>query len=238
MRWLRRAAVVLVGAAIFYLVYPTILSFAAQWLDVSESPRASHFALTLPGDEQSRPFVSAALVNVGLADKALVLGTVATPSVEDEITLPSDEVTKLVLKRRGVPESQILVLHGDSDSTFSDAEIIDDFLQGQPDITIAVVTSAFHTRRARWTFRRVLGKRADQLYFVAAPTENLNPDAWWTCEKGVRIYLGEYGKFFLYLIRYGDLRAWGVLMTSILLVPAFLYWRRHRSSSQGAASIF
>jgi uncharacterized SAM-binding protein YcdF (DUF218 family) len=66
---------------------------------------------------------------------------------------------------------------------------------------VAVVTTGYHTRRARRTFRQVLGADAARVRFVAAPTDGFDETNWWRSEQGVRCYLTEYVKLGLHLLK-------------------------------------
>src|SRR5260370_27379992 len=63
-------AVALVG---LYAGRNQVLPAAARFLDVSEPVEATDFVMVLGGDLNSRPFVAAALLDVGLARKALMV---------------------------------------------------------------------------------------------------------------------------------------------------------------------
>jgi uncharacterized SAM-binding protein YcdF (DUF218 family) len=76
------------------------------------------------------------------------------------------------------------------------------FLQAEPGTTVAVVTSDFHTRRARAIFRRVLGERMERVHFVAAPTDGFGASDWWECEEGTITYLNEYAKLAFYSFKW------------------------------------
>ena len=113
-------------------------------------------------------------------------------------------MTRKVLLARGVADADILTLPGESGSTHAEAIALGRFLEENPGATVSVVTTNFHTRRARWIFRRVLGKRADGLRFVAAPTDGFDATNWWQFEAGFRTYSSEYLKLLVYVFRYSE----------------------------------
>ena len=66
---------------------------------------------------------------------------------------------------------------------------------------MVAVTSAWHTRRARWTLRRELdGVRVD-LRMAAAPDDRFDDSNWWTREAGFLAYVTEMLKFMHTLLR-------------------------------------
>lgn len=225
-RWRRRLMVLLVATGLVVLLWTArgwLLPPLARWLDVGEPPRAADFVMVLPGDQSVRPFVAASLVKVGLAQRALVPKTVAEPVVVDGILPPTHEVIRRVLVRRGVPEDRIIVLQeGETSHTHSDAVLLAAFLRDRPDARVIVVTSHYHTRRARWTFSRVLDDRAKQVCFVSAPTDRFTADNWWQCQEGLIAVGSEYLKLAYYAARYGSLCYWAFGCAAV--IAAVVIW--------------
>ena len=201
-RWQRRLAVIIIVLGLAYLLCGWWLPCVAEFLDVSEAPTTVDFVLILNGDVETRPFVAAALVNAHLARQALVTTVAPTPEAEDGLLPPEHEITHRVLLARGVPDSQITVLPGKIASTFDEAHVLAQFVDQHPGCSVAIVTNAFHTRRARWIFRRVLGGRQCQIHLVAAPRDGIRADSWWHTEAGLTAYLSEYVKLVVYWVRY------------------------------------
>ena len=139
----------------------------ATWLNVSDPRLPVDYVIPLPGGNDTRPFAAAALVRAGLADRAAILINPTTPDVSDQIVLPMHQVTQRVLRLRGVPEDDILLLRGVSESTFSDIQIIGGLIEQQPNATIAIVTSPSHTRRVRWTINQILPQFRNQVCVIA-----------------------------------------------------------------------
>ncbi len=64
-----------------------------------------------------------------------------------------------------------------------------------------MVTSAFHTARTRWTFRRVLRGTGVEVR-VAASEGGLDETNWYRSEVGIKLYLLEALKTVYYRLRY------------------------------------
>lgn len=232
-RWPLALLMLLTGA---WLGRSWLLPCPAVWLNVGETPRPCDYVMVLPGGEETRPFVAAALVRNGLARKALVPRVVGTPDTVEGITRPTHEIIRDVLVSRGVPRDDVILLGSNSASTYSDAVALGDFLRARPDATVAIVTNHYHTRRARWVFRKVLGDRATDIYMVVAPVDEYDEQNWWQSRTGVGTYLGEFGKLAGYLLWYGD--PWvfsgaGLLMAAIAY---FFYCRRCKKPGDGLPS--
>ena len=98
--------------------------------------------------------------------------------------------------------SVLMFLPGEITSTADEARELAAFLKEHKDATVAVVTSAFHTRRARMVFHKLLGDNAGRVSFVGIPCDGVDEDSWWRTPHGCAVYLSEYCKFPYYWLRY------------------------------------
>jgi uncharacterized SAM-binding protein YcdF (DUF218 family) len=99
-----------------------------------------------------------------------------------------------------VPEETIILLPGAAASTADEARALAEFLDAHPGGSVAVVTSAYHTRRARLIFGRALGERAGAVRFVGAPSDGFGATDWWRTEQGLSTYGTEYVKLGFHLL--------------------------------------
>jgi len=201
-RRLRRWGVffgILVGA---YLLRGVWCPSAARWLDVSERPRKVDVVLVLGGGADSRPFAAAALWKKGYARRVLLPAVKMSPEAAEGLMPSETEICRKVLVIRGVAPEAIEVLEGTVDSTFDEAASLSRYLDAHPNTTVAIVTTDWHTRRARTVFRKVLGERAGQIYFVGIPPDRYGADDWWKTEEGFTAYTSELLKSVYYAIRY------------------------------------
>jgi len=197
-RWLTALLIAVAVLALVYIGRRHLLPPVARWLNVAGAPRQADYVMVLPGDENVRPFVAAALVRTGHAEAVLVPTTETGPEVEDGIRPPTHEIIRRVLLHRGVPEEKIVILRAKSRHTTGDAQGLADFLEASPGASVSVVTSAYHTRRARFAFAGVLGERMDQVSFVATPNEGFSPEDWWQSPGGFVAIVGENLKLLCY----------------------------------------
>jgi uncharacterized SAM-binding protein YcdF (DUF218 family) len=187
-------AAVVVGLAAVWAARVYWLPAAARWLDVGGAPARVDYVFVLPGDENIRPFVAAALVKAGLAERALVPKNSVVPAVIDGLRPPAHEVIRQVLLQRGVPEEKITLLEGKTASTQDDILVLARFFHDHPAAHVAIVTSGYHTRRTRLIARRLLPGRQAQLWFVSAPVDTFRIDTWWRSELGFLAITSEYAK--------------------------------------------
>jgi uncharacterized SAM-binding protein YcdF (DUF218 family) len=232
-RWL--AAFVAVGGFIcLYLVRGSVLPLAARWLDVGQKPHRADCAFVLGGDAEIRPFVAAALFRVGFVRKVMVSQTVAHPAVEAGLLPPDHELTTRILVHRGVPPQDIERLGRGNRSTDDEAVALSETLRASPpEVQVLVVTSFFHTRRARWAFSRVLGPQMSQVSFVSCPMDGFQADNWWRSAQGFTMILGENLKLAYYFLRYDRTFYY---IAAFVLVLAVGYVVRNRRGASGAAT--
>jgi uncharacterized SAM-binding protein YcdF (DUF218 family) len=223
-------AATLVALAI--LGWRPLMQSAVDWLDVGTTPEPCDFVMVLGGGPTTRPLVAATLVRLGLARTVLV-PHMRRPQPGEEVFLPpEDQITPEVLLRRGVPADRVRIVGQECEHTEAEARALKECLDREPKATATVVTDAFHTRRARWIFRRVMGADAERLRFVSAPTDGFLPTSWWRTEEGIRAVLYEYLKVLAYVFYYGR----GVWWAAGVLGLAAAIWAgcRWRRRGQGA----
>jgi uncharacterized SAM-binding protein YcdF (DUF218 family) len=191
-----------VVAAMVYLSSEHVLAFFGRLLDASDSPDATDYVMVLGGGRQTRPFAAAALIKAHLAKKALVPTVRLSGDTADGIAPSEHEIIIKVLRNSGVPQQAIVQLPGDVSNTFEEAQALATFLETQPDCSVSVLTSNYHTRRASWVFRKVLGERSKQVRMVGVPTDGYSAATWWRFESGFVDYTQEYFKLAFYWMHY------------------------------------
>lgn len=117
-----------------------------------------------------------------------------------------DELIKL-----GVPRDSIQIVPGFAGSTHAEAIILKE-RANRPTVkehfptlnSLLVVTSAYHTRRARRTFQRTFADTDVKLGMEPSPDDSLNAATafWWLRPQGWRNVGGEYVKLVYYWFKY------------------------------------
>jgi len=104
------------------------------------------------------------------------------------------------LRRGGVPAERIEIIWRPVSSTHEEAARVREYAAARGLRSLTVVTSAYHARRARRTFRRVLSGSGIAVGLEAvAPGEQSPPTAtWWLGRLGWRMVAGEYVKLVYY----------------------------------------
>jgi uncharacterized SAM-binding protein YcdF (DUF218 family) len=109
------------------------------------------------------------------------------------------------LKRAGVPPERIVVLPPAVASTYDEATLLRSYAEREGVRSLLVVTSAYHSRRAWWTLRRVFRGSNVALGIKAVGhggAESPAPSRWWWHASGWRSVGGEYVKQGYYWLHY------------------------------------
>ena len=112
---------------------------------------------------------------------------------------------------QGVPPQAIATDESPVTSTYSEVVRLREFMASSPEPirSVIVVSDPYHMRRARWTYRLVLGRKV-KVQMAPVPFE-LTPykRRWWTDEASRQYVWDEYRKMVYYVARYR--LAWGPL---------------------------
>jgi uncharacterized SAM-binding protein YcdF (DUF218 family) len=117
--------------------------------------------------------------------------------------------------KEGIPPEVIAFDDSSVISTFDEAVILKAWMDQNSETvsSIIVVSDPFHMRRARWTYRKILGKDA-KISMAPVPFEqtvNLQR-MWWTDESSRSYVKEEYVKLIYYALRYqlswGKFKEW------------------------------
>jgi uncharacterized SAM-binding protein YcdF (DUF218 family) len=108
------------------------------------------------------------------------------------------------LRRAGVPAERIEVLPRVVNGTHDEAVLLREYAAAKGLRSLLVVTSAYHSRRALWTLRRVFERSGVAVGLSAPPPDGATPSpaTWWLSARGWREVAGEYLKFIYYRLHY------------------------------------
>ena len=108
------------------------------------------------------------------------------------------------LVKHGVPADRIKIAPGVAASTYDEAQLTREFAVEQGYRSVLIVTSAYHSRRALWTFRKGLDGTTTAVGLEPAPIGSNTPSTvfWWLQPQGWRMVGGEYVKLIYYWLKY------------------------------------
>jgi uncharacterized SAM-binding protein YcdF (DUF218 family) len=201
---LAAGALLLLLVSLVFAFRSQILTGFADYLIVDDKLQPSDAIFLLNSDFDTRPFRAAGLYKQGLAPVIVIARSEDTPVVDLGL-LPNDtDISIAVMEKLGVPAEKIIILSvpGGVTSTFDEALAFRQYIQANQVHRFILVTSAFHTRRARWIFDKTLAGLPVTLEMAAVPYKDFDQTNWWKNENGLIALNNEYIKLIFYLFKY------------------------------------
>jgi uncharacterized SAM-binding protein YcdF (DUF218 family) len=108
------------------------------------------------------------------------------------------------LERQGVPAASIEFVPGLALGTYSEAQLLRHDAESGGLRSLIVVTSPYHSRRARWALQKAFAGSSVEIGVDAAALgdESPAPYLWWLTPRGWREVAGEYAKLVYYHAHY------------------------------------
>jgi uncharacterized SAM-binding protein YcdF (DUF218 family) len=173
------------------------LQRVGAFLVVDDALRPADAVVVLSGDaSRSRLDEAIRVVRLGAADWVIAL-TATPPDFYNEAT-----AIRRYVERRGVDPGRVVVA-GEAHSTLDEARLAAQVMRERGWRSAIVVTSPYHTRRARWVFYRVWGRLGLSSSVHASPDPWFDPYRWWEDDRSTEAVVLEYIKLALYGIRLG-----------------------------------
>jgi len=186
--------------ALVLLARPLLEAYAGWW-EVRDPETPTDLAVILDGGAGERLWKGMDLWQRGLTKRLLITG-------DEDPVLPvyagGPGITQAAAKReiairKGIPADSIEVLLGPT-STLEEARAVRRWCEGRPIRSVTVVTSPFHTRRARAVFRHAFKKSGVLVVVDHAPWDvaGFSTHRWWTRERDLMAVFDETLKSFYY----------------------------------------
>lgn len=166
-------AVVLVLFVLYLARHPIFRVLAEVWV-VEDTLERSDALIVLSDDNYyaDRATRAAQLYRQGLAPIVVASGRRLRPY------LGIAELMEHDLVERGVPKDKILRVANDADSTREEAQTLAKIAVQKKWREVIVVTSNYHTRRARYIFSHVL-PAGTKVRITGAADGDFDPERWW-----------------------------------------------------------
>lgn len=201
----RRRFIVAVAAI---ALLPLLAGGAAQFL-VVRVPVANADAIVVmsgSGTYRERARHAAALFNEGRAPRIVLTNDylMSNWSPEEQRNPFYYERSIAELRSAGVPQDKIAVIMVPITSTHDEAVLLKQYSDTNHLSSLLIVTSAYHSRRVFWTFRRVFAGSGKAIGIDPAEPHVESPAAatWWLHRMGWEMVPKEYAKILVYWLRY------------------------------------
>jgi uncharacterized SAM-binding protein YcdF (DUF218 family) len=179
----------------FLFVLPAVLNNCAQFLTVRDKLQSADAIVVLAGDsngERLREGIK--LYKAGCAPKMLLSGG----PVMWRLTYA--EWFKRQAIAEGVP-ARALLLQDKSRSTLEDARYSLPILKKNKIHSIILVTSYYHSRRAKRVFQKICTPAGISVVSWPAQESEFRPHGWWHRHEDIQIVVTEYMSLVFYLLR-------------------------------------
>ena len=204
----RRRSRFLAALALALLLWP-FLAWAAAKLLIVRAPLEHAGAIVLLSGSSSykeRAARSAELFAAGRAPRIILTNDGQQGSWNNVLERNPFyyESTLAELTRLGVPRDRVDILMQPVSSTRDEAVLLREHVEKNGIRSVLVVTSAYHSRRALWTFQRVLGDSGTIIGLEVAGTgwQTPSPWTWWLRLRGWQTVPPEYFKLMYYRLRF------------------------------------
>jgi uncharacterized SAM-binding protein YcdF (DUF218 family) len=181
------AICVVVFCVVLYLVRRPILSFMGEaW--IVEDPLDHADVLIVLGDDNfyaDRATRGAELFREGKAPIVVASGRRLRPNAGIAELMEHD------LIERGVPKDKIVRFTHDADSTLEEAQALKKLVKDRKWRSVIIVTSNYHTRRARYIFHKVF-PQGMELRVASAHDGDFDPQHWWEKRKSIKELTREF----------------------------------------------
>ena len=169
-----------------YVARHPIMRLAAESWIVNQPAAHADAIIVLGGDNfyADRSTHAAKLFRQGVANLVVASGKRLRPGAGEAELISHD------LVERGVPKDKILVLPQDASSTMEEAMQLRRTAEQRGWKSIVVVTSNYHTRRARYIFHKEFPP-GTLVSVASAPDGDFDPSRWWEKRLSAKLFFHE-----------------------------------------------
>lgn len=187
-------------AVILYVGRRQVLRAAAGFLVQNDAERPCDAIVLLNGNISTRTYRAVELYRTHRAP-VLLARLADTEEVRLGVIPNISDATGELLRRLGVADPDVEIVSSDRwvAGTRDEAILLCGRIRAGGWRTVAIVTDVFHTRRAKWTFRHVMGDDSVEFYCTATRYSVDLADRWWRSEYGLVQVVIEYLKFAHYV---------------------------------------
>jgi uncharacterized SAM-binding protein YcdF (DUF218 family) len=188
--------------AFFIFVSVFLIPNLGQWLVAEDELQASDMIVVLTGSLTDRILQAVDIYNARYSDKIVFANSYRVDYdifVERGVEMPprKAQLYKMAVIDLGVPEENILILEGNAKSTQDEALIIREYIRNNRAIeSFILVTSKYHSGRAKKIFRKALSGLDREINIYSSPSkyDPFNASQWWKDREDIKWVVLEYLK--------------------------------------------
>jgi uncharacterized SAM-binding protein YcdF (DUF218 family) len=183
---------------VLYAAHPVYLAALGRFLITSDPLQRADAVLVLSGDQarSERLLHAVQLWKAEYASKIVLSAKLAEWQSDEDYP-----AWRYAMKLKALPKRFLLVARHDVDSTKEEAQFLLPFVQKHGFKTVIVVTSNFHSRRAKKVFQEQWDGSGVRVLISPAPSYQYHPDDWWKHRADSRTFFFEFSKTLWYALR-------------------------------------
>ena len=193
-RWLV-TSVILTLIVLLIAAHPLYLKALGNFLVISDPLTKADGIVVLDGDY---PRDERLLYAIHLWQEGYAPMIILSARLGDWMSATDYPSWRHAIKLHAVPTESLLVAGHDADSTIEEAHKLLPFVRDHGFKKIIIVTSSYHTRRARSVFSKVWAGGGIEFTVAAAPSSDYHPDDWWRHRADSRTFFYEFSKTLWY----------------------------------------
>lgn len=172
-----------------------------QWLVVMDELQESDMIVVLMGSVYDRILQAADLYDEGYSDRIVLINSYITAKdiiINRGIKVYGNTlISKMAATDLEIPEEDVLILEGNSRSTQDEALTIREYIMNNREIeSIILVTSKYHSGRAKKIFKKALSVLDREIDIYSSPSkyDPSNVNQWWRNREDFQWVVFEYLK--------------------------------------------
>jgi uncharacterized SAM-binding protein YcdF (DUF218 family) len=184
------------------------LPFAGRFFDDEDPLARADVIMVLAGTRVERWLEAVDLYREGWAPR-IVISPGPVARIEEQlrargVSYPREgDLAREATLALGVPAEAVTVLPNGVDNTAQEAAALRRLPGPQPSRVI-VITSTYHTRRAKFAFRRAFAGSQVTVLVRASRYGESDPARWWRQRSDIRHILSELPKYLAYVVGLGE----------------------------------
>lgn len=196
-----RISSVIILLILAFVFRNNILRSFATFLVVENEFEHIETAFVLSGGAFDRGNQAALLLNEKKIDKVICTGANQPPDFKAlNLDMLESELTRKHIIAQ-IPDSTKVTLLKIGTSTLEESEAILAFCKAENISECVIVSSKFHTRRIKNSFKKKFEKEGIKIYISGAASSSFEENNWWKSENGLISLNNEYIKLFYYLVK-------------------------------------
>jgi uncharacterized SAM-binding protein YcdF (DUF218 family) len=196
--------IILVMVPVTYFGYEPLLRYSASLIVIDSQPRKADAIVLLAGGEPGRAWGAADLYREEWAPYVVLTREFLSP---DELELQEHGIevgngftnSIRILRGMGVPEDAIVQVEPSVEYTSDELNRVRELAEQRHWKSLMIVTSNYHTRRARLSARYIFRSNID-FHVVGSRHGGINRYAWWKTRTDQRTFLIEFEKLVAYTL--------------------------------------